>query len=176
MAHRSIFLHPRTFVYDSDSIYFVLHRQVRYQRNYLEVDALCGFVNFMVGPSNSLPNSVVIMGFGQFLNSGLEVYFMTTCLPVMIKEGEKMYNNNKLEVADKASGMVNWMFDLGQAFGLIYGSYMAAYFGFRNTADSIAFMLIAYSIIYFFVVKCFDMSRLTQENIEIDVENKQGNK
>ena len=137
---------------------------------------LCGFVNFMVGPSNSLPNSVVIMGFGQFLNSGLEVYFMITCLPVMIKEGEKMYPNNKLEVADKASGMVNWMFDLGQAFGPIYGSYMTAYFGFRNTADSVAFMLIAYSIVYFLVVKYFDMSQLTQDKIEIDEENKQNSK
>ena len=47
------------------------------------------------------------MGFGQFFNSGLEVFFMVTCLPVIIKEGEKIYPKNKREVADKASGMVN---------------------------------------------------------------------
>ena len=81
---------------------------------------------------------------------------MVTWLPVIIKEGEKMYPKNKIEVADKASGIVNWMFGLGQALGPIYGSYMTAYFGFRNTADSIAIILIVYSLIYVWMIKYFE--------------------
>ena len=40
----------------------------------------------------------------------------------MIEKGEEMYPKNKLEVADKLSGIINWMFGLGQALGPIQHS------------------------------------------------------
>ena len=70
----------------------------------------------------------------------------------MIEEGEKAYPNNKIEVADKASGIASWMFDLGQALGPLYGSYVSSFIGFRNTADSISIILIGYSVIFFLVL------------------------
>ena len=116
---------------------------------------LWGFANLLVGPSKLLPNSIILMGLGQFLNGILEVFFMTTWLPVMIEEGEELYPHNKLEVADKASAIVNCMSGIGQGLGPIYGSYISAFIGFRNTADSISWLLIGYSIIFFLVLRYY---------------------
>ena len=59
------------------------------------------------------------MWFGQFFHAFLEVFFFVMWLPITIKQGEQMYPKHKLEVANKSSGIVNWMGWLGQAFGPI---------------------------------------------------------
>ena len=86
-----------------------------------------GIAHFLVGPSYFLPNELIIMGVGQLLNGALEVFFTTTWIPAMIEVGEKIYPHNRLEVADKASGIATWMFNIGGAWGAIYGGYIQSY-------------------------------------------------
>ena len=85
---------------------------------------LWGFTCFFVRPSEYLPNSTVLMGIGETLNGLLLVFFMTTWLPVMIEEGERIHPNRKLKVADKWSAIANCTLEIDQALGPIYGSYM----------------------------------------------------
>ena len=57
---------------------------------------LWGFTCFLIGPSEYLPNSIVLMGIGETLNGLLLAFFITTWLPVMIEEGERMHPHRKL--------------------------------------------------------------------------------
>ena len=111
-----------------------------------------GWANFLVGPSPFLPNSFVIMWVGQFLN-GAFTNFLITCLPVMIDDVWKEYPRRKNEVSDVSSGIFTLMLNLGQTVAPIYGSNMINVIGFRWWADSIAYLLIAYSIVYLIIWK-----------------------
>ena len=140
---------------------------------------LCGIVNFMVGPSPYLPNSVIIMAIGQFFNGMFANFFLITTLPVLIQDAVEGFPKNKIEVTDKSSGVVSSMFSLGQAIGPIYGSNMISLIGFRWCADTIAIMLIIYSLIYFVVWRLWKSSasppsesdQSTQHNFETVVSN-----
>ena len=59
---------------------------------------LWGFTCFLIGPSEYLPNSIVLMGIGECLNGLLFTFFMTTWLPVMIEEGENCIHIEKLKL------------------------------------------------------------------------------
>ena len=114
----------------------------------------------MVGPSPYLPNSVIIMAIGQFFNGAFANFFLITTLPVMINDAVEGFPHNKIEVTDKSSGVVSSMFCLGQGLGPIYGSNMVNLIGFRWWADSIAFMLLAYSMVYLIIFKLFGSTKI----------------
>ena len=110
---------------------------------------LTGLSQLLVGPSNFLPDSLLIMSIGQFMFGGLSILFLITSLPEMIKEATKAFPNQKYEASDISSGIFNSMLGLGQMLSPIYGSYVTQIWGFRTCATSVACMLIIYSFMYY---------------------------
>ena len=109
---------------------------------------ITGFFHFLIGPSRFLPDSLILMGIGQFLFGGFSILFLITCLPVMINEGITYYPNQKFEVSDMSSGIFNFSLTFGQMVAPIYGSYTQAAVGFRDCATIVGFILISYSLFY----------------------------
>ena len=116
---------------------------------------ICGFINFMVGPSPFLPDSLIVMIIGQLLNGIFSNFFLITSLPLMIQDAVEGFPKQKIEVTDASSGVFTWMLSLGQSLGPIYGSHMVKLIGFRWWADTIAYMLIVFSLVYLIVWKWF---------------------
>ena len=114
--------------------------------------------NFLVGPSPFLPDSIVIMIVGQLLNGIFSNFFLITSLPVMIQDAVEGFPKQKMEVTDASSGVFTWMLSLGQSIGPIYGSHMVKLIGFRWWADTIAYILLSFALIYLFVWKWFGES------------------
>ena len=112
-----------------------------------------GLVNFFVGPSEMLPDSLVLMWVGQFLNGAFANFFLITWLPVMINVAVNAFPKQKMEVTDTSSGVFTFMLGLGQTIGPIYGSNVTDAVGFRWCADTIAYILLAYSIVYLIIWK-----------------------
>ena len=108
-----------------------------------------GFNMFLVGPSPLLPDNLLLMWIGQFLNGGFSILFLITCLPEMIKDASKLYPDQIMEVTDISSAVFNFMLGFGQMLGPLYGSFVTGYFGFRAWADSVAWILICFSLAYF---------------------------
>mmetsp|Transcript_26208 Transcript_26208/g.23194 ORF Transcript_26208/g.23194 Transcript_26208/m.23194 type:complete len:83 (+) Transcript_26208:107-355(+) len=57
-----------------------------------------GLSQLLNGPIKFLPNSLIIMGIGQFLFGGFTVFFSIPLLPVLIQEGANKYPFKKFEV------------------------------------------------------------------------------
>ena len=112
-----------------------------------------GLVNFFVGPSVFLPDSLPLMWVGQFLNGAFANFFLITWLPVMINVAVRAFPKQKMEVTDTSSGVFTFMLGLGQTIGPIYGSNVTDAVGFRWWADTVAYILLAYSILYLIVWK-----------------------
>ena len=133
----------------------------------------CGLVNFFVGPSEFLPDSIVLMWVGQFLNGAFANFFLITWLPVMINVSVNMYPKQKMEVTDTSSGVFTFMLGLGQTIGPIYGSNVTGAIGFRWCADTIAYILLFYSIVYLISYKFID---LIYSKISMNFNSKGGSK
>ena len=89
----------------------------------------------------------------------------------MINDAVEGFPHNKIEVTDKSSGVVSSMFCLGQGLGPIYGSNMVNLIGFRWWADSIAFMLLAYSMVYLIILKWFGSSESINDSSDKSTTN-----
>lgn len=131
---------------------------------------LWGLSQFLVGPSEILPNSLVIMVAGQFIFAFLSIMFLIPSLPVMINEGNSQFPNQSAKVTDMSSGAFNFILMLGTTTSVIYSSYMTKEFGFRNCADSVGVLTLSYSIIYliFWVITPHSKPRLSNTKKEND--------
>ena len=112
---------------------------------------LTGTVTFLVGPSPLLPNSLLIMGIGNFFHGMFTSYFVIIPFPLMIETVSSRYPKQKLESSDISSGVFNSMLGLGQMLAPLYGSYMTDYYGYRFTCDTVGVMLIVYSLSYYWL-------------------------
>lgn len=68
---------------------------------------LSGFSMILVGPSHLLPNSVIIMAFGQFIYMFFAIFAMITPLPEMIDQLNHRYKDQEDKVIDMAAAIVN---------------------------------------------------------------------
>ena len=73
----------------------------------------------------------------------------------MINVSVNMFPKQKMEVTDTSSGVFTFMLGLGQTIGPIYGSNVTGAIGFRWCADTIAYILLFYSIVYLIVWRVF---------------------
>ena len=128
---------------------------------------LAGGSNLLVGPSPFLPNSFILMCIGQLLKGTFANFYCITSMSVLIDDACERFPKRKNEVTDIASGVFTCMLDIGETIGPIYGSVVADYVGFRWCADSIAYMLLGYSLIYLFIWKAFDFKSDKEESSNI---------
>lgn len=128
---------------------------------------LAGGANLLVGPSPFLPNSLILMCFGQFFKGMFANFYCITSMSVLIDDAWERFPKRKNEVTDIASGVFTCMLDIGETIGPIYGSIVYSYVGFRWCADSIAYFLLAYSLLYLFVWKAFDFKKDAEESNSI---------
>ena len=138
----------------------------RFENKFLIVFGMlsAGFNMFLVGPSPILPDSLVLMCVGQFLNGGFSILFLITWLPEMIKDASKIYPDRIMEVTDVSSAVFNFMLGFGQMIGPLYGSFVTGYFGFRVWTDTVAWILICYSLAYFALCNGYDALKHTLKN------------
>ena len=108
-------------------------------------------VNFMIGPSQilGLPNSLYIMAFGQLASGVVYAFLLVPVLPEMIDSVSVLYPKDEVIVNDLSSAIFSSIQGVGSIFGPIYGSMLTKYFNFRLTADSVALIMLIYSILYF---------------------------
>ena len=84
-----------------------------------------------MGPSNLLPNNLIIMAVGLFF-SGLTVMLsIVPPLPIMIQRIESMFIIDSRDASDIASIIFTFIFSLGLFLGPIYGGYMDDLVGYR---------------------------------------------
>lgn len=114
---------------------------------------LSGFSMILVGPSHLLPNSVIIMAFGQFIYMFFAIFAMITPLPEMIDQLNHRYKDQEDKVIDMAAAIVNAWFGLGEALGPIFGSYFTYIFDFRTWWDLVGIQLLIFGVIYIFACK-----------------------
>jgi MFS family permease len=74
---------------------------------------MCGIGLLLCGPSNALPESIFLMGAGQILIFGFGMVMCVPIIPEMIEATEKKYPQNKIEIADMASGTFTMFLALG---------------------------------------------------------------
>ena len=117
------------------------------------------FSMLFVGPSYSLPNSLLLMAIGQLLIGGFGLFLMVPVIPEMINSASTYYPDQIIEITDISAGVFNSGLGLGQVLGPIFGSYMTKSFGFRNWWDMIGIVLLAYTVIYFIFGDGFSLLR-----------------
>ena len=109
-------------------------------------------MNICVGPSElfGFSDSLLIMAIGQALHGLVDPFLLVPSLPEMIESVIHKYPDDEFLINDLSSGIFNCFLGIGQISGPLYGSLMTEHAGFRLTADYVAFILLGFSVIYFF--------------------------
>ena len=92
---------------------------------------LCGFSNFLIGPSIFLPDSLIFIIIGLFLNGVTNIMFYVPQVPIMMKIIEMKHRNQTKQISDMCSSLFITMISIGQALGPIYGGHMTKLVGYR---------------------------------------------
>jgi hypothetical protein len=106
------------------------------------------------------------MAIGQFVFAFFTIMFLIPSLPAMIEEGNKLFPNQNSEVTNMSSGAFNSIIMSGTGISVIYGSYITKEFGFRNCADSVGIITIAYSLLYFTLIIVFNKNKPGETDIQ----------
>ena len=112
-----------------------------------------GLSQFMVGPSSFLPDSLIIMWFGQLFHGFTLCLFLITWLPVMIDDAVEAFPKRKIEVTNISPVIFNSMLGTGQMLGPIYGSNITNFLNFRIWTDVIGVVNLLYFVAYLLVWK-----------------------
>ena len=104
-----------------------------------------------VGPSTLLhfPDSLLIMGLGQFL-AGM-TYTLVICiqLPEMVDGVIGEFPGQEREVNNLSSAIALLLAAIGQFLAPIYGSYFEEQIGFQGTTTLTAFLNLVFVVAYF---------------------------
>jgi ATP-dependent protease ClpP protease subunit len=104
---------------------------------------------FINGPCEYLPNSIILMGIGNFISGFAMCYQSVYSATELIKRTKEVcqaevqvknaqHPDGVHEPSDKdingfCSGFLNCFIGIGQSLGPVYGAYMSKNFGFRFT-------------------------------------------
>lgn len=109
----------------------------------------------LCGPSQifGLPeDSILMMCIGQALVGFTLALVIIPGLPEIIEVTERKFTNlsdqQKAQMADVSSGIINCSYGIGQGAGPIYAAFFAKRFGFRLTCDSVALTFLALGTLY----------------------------
>ena len=93
---------------------------------------LSSFAFLCVGPSTLLkfPDSLLLMGIGQFLAGMTYTFVICMQLPEMVDGTIEHYPGQEREVNNLSSGFVMLTVAIGQFLGPIYGSFLEERIGF----------------------------------------------
>ena len=92
-------------------------------------------------------------------------------MPIMYDQAELMFPDEARKASDLCSNIYSFTFSIGQFFGPIYGGYLTNYIGYRSCCDTVAVMLILYSIVFFVLARntksmSSDMEYISKESKE----------
>lgn len=153
----------------------------KYQRKYISLFAFlfCGFSLFFYGPSPTLglPPSLAITLVGEGLLGFAISFIFVPILPEIIAAvSEKHGLENTPFLSDKASGIYNGAYGIGNCLAPLLGGIIAGAkidaeggdktVGFPFVCDVMAFSSIGYAIIFFFVAILPDLVRGKKEAAE----------
>lgn len=125
-----------SYVFSSILIPFLIKSE-----NYVRITEIatvwCGVSMILVGPSKLLPDSLVIMGIGQFIYVFFAVGMYLYCLPEIIARLTVKFPKQTNRVTDIATSFWVFSFALGQLIGPLLGSFLVNMFDFRICCDII---------------------------------------
>ncbi|CAI2369700.1 unnamed protein product [Moneuplotes crassus] len=111
--------------------------------------AINGVNQFFIGPSEFLPNSLIIMAIGQAVIGAITIFCIIGALTIMIQDSETAFPAHKAYVNYLSSGVFNFSLQFGQTLAPIYGSYMTEMIGLRNVCTTVGVLMIAYGCIFY---------------------------
>ena len=112
---------------------------------------LCGWANFLVGPSKFLPDNIYIMAVGLFLLGVTGSFVYLPQIAIMIERSKFRFPSQARKLSDMWSSIFTGTFSLGLFLGPIYGGYVKEIIGYRNLCTLSAIILVAYSFIFYAV-------------------------
>ena len=110
---------------------------------------LCGLSNLLIGPSIFLPDGLVLMIIGMFLTGFTNLIFVVKLIPIMLERVKKVYPNQASQASDICSSMFVACISIGQFISMIYGGYMYDIIGFRFLCDTVCWILVSFTFIFY---------------------------
>ena len=140
--------------------YFVMSLFIQYIVDFFSSYAMvsiglliCGLSNLFIGPSIFLPDSLVLMIIGMFLTGFTNLIFVVRLVPIMLKRVKIKYPNQDSKASDICSSIFVAWISIGQFTSMVYGGYMYDIIGFRFLCDTVCWILISFSFI-FYIMTC----------------------
>ena len=84
----------------------------------------------------------------------------------MIESALLRFPDHETDISDMSSGVYAWIMSIGYLMGPLYGSTVNAYLGFKLTMDIIAFIDLAFAILYFTFAGGFSAFKITYNNFK----------
>lgn len=125
-----------------------------------------GLCMTLVGPTKGLPDSLIIMGFGQFLYATFSIFYLLWPLFEMIIQLSEKFPNQEDEVSDISSSVLTMSYGLGQMWAPVFGSNMTYLFGFKTCADIVGAQLIIFGVLFILVCKVWTR-KTNKKDIEV---------
>ena len=93
---------------------------------------LAGLCNFMIGPSDFLPQNLIIIAIGLTLLGIVSVFCTILQLSIILKITEKAYPSYERQASDYCSNIYSSLCSLGLFLGPIYGGGATEVFGYKR--------------------------------------------